>query len=150
VGVRTGDGKLSAVRFGSDSFAIRDWLAADADARTATDKAIKDGFACDAQGCVGRTKDGAIVAVARTAQAVAEDCARAALVVTPREAPPNCSAAVLDRKALAASGATAGYRADGAWRLEWTYPAGYSRPWARRDAGETPATAATRPASRDA
>ncbi|HVG52589.1 MAG TPA: ComEC/Rec2 family competence protein [Xanthobacteraceae bacterium] len=149
VGVRTGEGRLAIVRFGGDAFAIRDWLSADADARSHTDKTLRDGFGCDPQGCVARTKDGAIVAVSRSAQTLAEDCTRAALVVTQREAPPGCAATVLDRKALQTSGASEGFREDGRWRLETAYPPGYARPWAKRAPAETP-PATARPASRDA
>ncbi len=65
--VRTAGGKLAAVRFGSDTFALRDWLAADADARAPNDAALKSGFACDPDGCVAKLADGAPVAVSRTA-----------------------------------------------------------------------------------
>jgi competence protein ComEC len=150
VAARTADGKLSAVRFGSDTFALRDWLAADADARAPNDAGLKSGFACDLNGCVAKLADGALVAVARTAAALADDCGRAALIVTTREAPPGCMATVIDRAALRASGAMAITRDGKNFRIEGTYPAGYDRPWARRTTEAPTATTSGRPASRDA
>src|SRR6202035_1682975 len=84
VAVRGADGRLSAVKFGNDTLSVREWLAADGDARRPTDASVAAGFACDADGCVARLADGTAVAVARTPAAIAEDCYRAALIVTQR------------------------------------------------------------------
>jgi competence protein ComEC len=151
VAVRTAGGNLSAVRFGSDSFAIRDWLASDADTRTQNDPTLKNGFACDPDGCVARLNDGVTVAVSRNARALAEDCGRASLIVTPREPPPGCTAIVIDRKSLLSGGAAALTRAGAAWQMERSYPTGFDRPWARYGAGEVTTTTSSRPAApRDA
>ena len=150
VAVRGADGRLSAIRFGSDTFALRDWLAADGDARVPNDAAVKSGFACDTDGCTAKLADGAIIAVARTPAALAEDCIRAALVVTPREAPPGCKATTIDRTASRAGGAMAMSRDGKGFRIEYSYPAGYDRPWARRTGEGAPATTSSRPAARDA
>ena len=64
-------------------------------------------LAMAADGYAAKLADGAFVAVARTPAALAEDCKRAALVVTAREAPPGCSAMVIDRAASRAGGAMA-------------------------------------------
>jgi competence protein ComEC len=45
--VRTAGGRLAMLRTGSDSFAIQQWLAADADARSAKDKELAEGIRCD-------------------------------------------------------------------------------------------------------
>jgi competence protein ComEC len=150
VAVRTSEGKLSAVRFGSDTFALRDWLTADADARAPNDGTLKAGFACDADGCVAKLADGALVAVPRTPAALAEDCARAALVVTIREAPPGCAAAIVDRAMSRAGGAMAIVRDAKVFRIERSYPAGYDRPWARRSIVSPATAASSRPTARDA
>jgi competence protein ComEC len=84
-------------------------------------------------------------------EAFAEDCARAAVVVSPREAPGACNALLIDRRS---------WRANGALALRWTIdrfelkaarPPGYERPWARapREPAST-ALAPTRPAASDA
>ena len=77
VAVRGADSRLAAMKFGSDTISVREWLAADGDDRASTEASVKAGFACDADGCVARLPDGAAVAVSRTPAALADDCARA-------------------------------------------------------------------------
>jgi hypothetical protein len=89
IAVRGGDGRLTAVKFGSDTLSITEWLSADADDRPANDRAVAAGFACDPDGCVARLADGSAVAVTRSAAAFADDCVRAALIVTLREVLPR-------------------------------------------------------------
>ena len=86
-----------------------------------------------ADGYAAKLADGAFVAVARTPAALAEDCERAALVVTTREAPPGCSAIVIDLAASRTGGAMAIARDGKGYRIERSYPTGYDRPWARRN-----------------
>jgi competence protein ComEC len=150
VAVRGGDHRLQILK-GGDGFAVREWLAADGDERAASDSTLGQGFACDPDGCVARLADGARVAVARTPDALADDCARAALVLTNRTAPPACSAFVIDREVMRRDGAMALYRAGEGWRVEKARPQRLDRPWAR--AANTPpsvGTATRRPTSRDA
>jgi len=150
VAVRAKDGKFTAVRFGSDTFALRDWLAADGDAREPNDVSLKSGFACDSEGCVAKFADGAAIAAARTAAALAEDCSRAVLIVTSRDAPPGCGAVVLDRGGLRAGGAAAVFRDGKTFRVERSYPAGFDRPWGRRISEAVPSTPSGSPAWQDA
>ena len=51
--VRGGDGRLAFHHSGSDNFAIREWLAADADGRDVRDSGLGGGIACDPAGCLG-------------------------------------------------------------------------------------------------
>jgi competence protein ComEC len=81
-------------------------------------------------GCIARLPDGTVVSVARTAQAVMEDCEQASLVITTRQAPPGCRALVVDRQTLRDSGAMTLQRADKGWKIERAVPAGAERPWA--------------------
>jgi competence protein ComEC len=155
--VRTASGRFAMLRTGSDTFAIQQWLAADADARNAKDKALGEGIACDEAGCVGRLADGSVVAIARTIEAFAEDCTRAALVLSTRVAPPGCKAPVVDRTVWQRGGAVAARRVDKGWAIEAARPAGYDRPWARARASVedapapgAPAPAGTRTPTRDA
>jgi competence protein ComEC len=127
--VRGRDGRLQILK-GSDSFAAREWLAADGDARTVVDPGLARGFACDPDGCTASLTDGTLVAVARTAEAFVDDCARAALVVTARTAPPDCAVPVIDRNAVRRKGAMALYREGERWRIEPARPPGQDRPWA--------------------
>jgi len=45
--LRGRDGRLAAIRTGADNFALRDWLGADADARTGSEPDLRTGIACD-------------------------------------------------------------------------------------------------------
>jgi len=129
--IRNASGRLSVLHSGRDTFALKEWLAADGDARVVTDKTLKDGVRCDGVGCVGALRDGRLVAAPLAAEAFAEDCVRAALVVSARQAPGACKALLIDRER---------WRRHGAVTLRWTgdafevtaaRPAGYERPWAR-------------------
>ncbi len=132
VAVRGADGLLSAVKFGSDTLSVREWLAADGDARVPNDRAVAAGFACDPDGCVARLADGTAVAVSRTAAAFADDCTRAGLIITLRVAPGDCAAKVLDRAALRRNGAVALTYRNGHFEAASARPEGLDRPWTRR------------------
>jgi competence protein ComEC len=131
VALRTKEGRLSIMHGRRDAFVIRDWLAADGDARTPQDAALKENVLCDLAGCVGRLADGSPVALALTAEALAEDCVRAAVIVTPREAPPDCGGMVIDRDLL---------RLRGAVSLTQTGPASFELLGARSQAEQRPWT----------
>jgi competence protein ComEC len=123
---------------GRDSFALKEWLAADADARDVKHATLSDGVRCDAIGCAASMKDGRFVSMALAAEAFAEDCSRAAVVISPHEAYRPCGAVLIDRKV---------WRARGATTLRWTgeefevssaQPPGYDRPWAREVVNSAP------------
>ena len=130
VAVRRADGRLAVLKLASQSFAARDWLGADGDARAEKDKDLANGFACDPIGCIARLADGTIVAVALTAEAFADDCARAALIIARRDPPADCAASVIDRDRLRRSGALALRWSGQGWEITPTRPPGYDRPWA--------------------
>ncbi len=88
---------------GGDTFAIKEWLAADADARDYHDRALGEGISCDPSGCIGKLGDGRLVAYDLAPDAFAEDCRRAALIVTTRDPPPDCAAQVVGRAIAAAT-----------------------------------------------
>ena len=69
------NGRLSVLHSGRDSFAIKEWLAADADARQPKDPTLGDGVNCDAIGCIGRLSDGRLISMVLGPEAFAEDCA---------------------------------------------------------------------------
>jgi competence protein ComEC len=156
VAVRVADGRLSAIKFGSDTLSVREWLAADGDARLPNDRAVAAGFACDTDGCVARLADGAAVAVSRTAAAFADDCTRAVLIVTLRVAPADCAAMVLNRTMLRSNGAMALTYRNGQFETASARREGIDRPWTRhREAARKAAQPAVElsgapPASRDA
>jgi competence protein ComEC len=106
---------------------------------------LAGGFACDHDGCAATLADGSLVAVARSAESFVDDCARAALVLTARTAPPDCAGTVIDREAVRRNGAMALYREEGRWRVEAARPIGQDRPWAPAIAAARPSTAASSP-----
>jgi competence protein ComEC len=152
VAVRTASGALSVMRTASgDTFPVREWLAADADARTPNDASLKDGVSCDEVGCLARLRDGSLIALPYAAEAFEEDCRRAALVVSQRTAPPFCAATRIDRTVWPRTGASALYRTAAGWDTVVAYPPGYDRPWARAIPARGEGESAPRPpAPRDA
>lgn len=154
IAVRGSDGRLAIMQGGRDNFAVREWPAADADARLPTDKTLSEGFRCDGAGCIGRLADGGLVALARVPSAFAEDCRVALVVASPRAAPPDCGALVVDRNVLRSNGAIALRQVGHQWEIKVARPSGMVRPWVRmaapaEDATELPATI-PRASARDA
>ncbi len=131
--VRGANGKLAFHRAGSDAFAMREWLAADADGREVTDPGLGQGISCDPAGCIGKLADGRLVAYDLAPDALEEDCRRAVLVVTAKDAPPDCSAFVVGRALWRTRGALALRRngSDG-FIIESARPENFDRPWAPR------------------
>jgi competence protein ComEC len=129
---RGADNRLAILHTGRDAFAVKEWLAADADARAPNDVSLRNGVTCDAVGCIGRLADGRLVSAPLRIEAFAEDCTRAAVVVSERAAPGACSAVLIDRVTWQSYGAVA---------LRWTgdrfaqavaLPPSYERPWTHR------------------
>jgi competence protein ComEC len=136
VAARGRDGRLHLMRTGKDAFLVKEWLAADADARLAADPSLADGVSCDDAGCVVPMADGALVAQALRPDALADDCARAALVVTARHAPRNCAAAVIDQGRLRRQGTLVLWRRGSEFAADAVKPRGFDRPWSPAVAGE--------------
>src|SRR5262249_13735078 len=101
----------------------------------------------------GRLRDGSLVGIAKTSEAFEEDCRRAVLVVSARDAPPGCAAPVIDRQVWQRSGAMALRRLGERFEITASRPLGYDRPWRRAVAPESDAPAPPRampPQPRDA
>jgi competence protein ComEC len=137
VAMRDAAGALAITHTGGDTFATREWLAADADARLVGDPGLGKGIACDPSGCIGKLADGRLVSVAKAAEAFEEDCARAAIIIAQREAPPDCAAKVIDRKLRRERGALAFRRVDTGFVMDAARPTGFDRPWAPAAAGNS-------------
>lgn len=137
VGVRGKDGRLHLMRSAKDAFLLKEWLAADADPRLATDSSLADGVSCDEAGCVAQMADGAFVALALKPEALADDCESASLVVTARPAPPSCPPPAIDRERLRRQGAMALRRSGAGFAVDAIRPKGVDRPWSPAAAGET-------------
>jgi competence protein ComEC len=148
IAVRGVDGRLGIARTDRDTFAVRDWLAADGDARTVDDKGLSNGIACDPAGCIGKLADGRQVALSLTLEAFAEDCRRVVAIASPRDAPPGCAQPiVIDRQRWRRSGAVALYRQGDGFEVIPSRPPGYDRPWSPafgRDSATAPSPTGTR------
>jgi competence protein ComEC len=106
--LRGADGRLAVIGK-PPAFVLEQWLKADGDSRRAVDlaAATPEGR-CDRLGCTARLPDGRAVALVKDRRAFPEDCARAAVLITPLSAPPNCAAPlILDRRRLSSQGAAA-------------------------------------------
>jgi competence protein ComEC len=136
VGVRGGDGRLHLMRTGKDAFLVREWLAADADARMAADASLAEGVSCDETGCVTSMVGGGFVALALRPEALADDCERAALVVSARQPPAACAASAIDLERLRRQGAMALRRGRDGFAVEAVKPKGIDRPWSPAAAGD--------------
>jgi competence protein ComEC len=129
VAVRGRDGRLQLMRSAKDSFLLKEWLAADADERLPTDASLGDGVACDDAGCVAPLADGRLVTLALQPDAFADDCARAALIVTSRQPPKDCAAQVIDAESLRVSSAITLRRRGEGFLATAIRPKGVDRPW---------------------
>jgi competence protein ComEC len=78
-----------------------------------------------------------LVALALRPEALADDCAQAALVVTARLAPAACGALVVDPERLRRQGALALRRARDGFTVDAVKPKGVNRPWSPAAAGDT-------------
>jgi competence protein ComEC len=136
VGVRGRDRRLHLMRTSKDAFLIKEWLAADADERQPGDSSLADGVSCDEAGCVMQTTDGTFVALALKPEALADDCERAALVVTTRQAPTACQSSVIDGERLRRQGAMALRGVHGGFAVDTVRPRGLDRPWSPAVAGD--------------
>jgi competence protein ComEC len=136
VAVRGADGRLHLMRSGKDAFLTREWLSGDADARSATDTSLADGVSCDASGCVSAMPGGALVALALRPEALSDDCARAALIVTARQAPMPCAASIIPAERLRRQGALALRKTRDGFAVDAVKPGGIDRPWSPGAGGE--------------
>jgi len=108
VAVRGSDGLLRFVRPARDDYSAGEWLKRDGDERE-SDAAIAtpdDGVRCDAYGCIAKARGGTLIAVPSRVDALAEDCARASIVVSavPAQRFCNGTALVIDRIDIARNG----------------------------------------------
>ena len=84
VALRAPDGTLKLFRKAKDNYSAAEWLKRDGDERDIADAIATpaDGVHCDALGCIARTASGLLVADVSRIDALAEDCASVAIVVS--------------------------------------------------------------------
>src|SRR5262249_39850359 len=136
VAVRGKDGRLHLMRSGKDAFAVKEWLGAGADARSAADASLDDGVSCDKSGCVMQTAGGTLVALSLRPEALADDCERAAVIVTARQVPSICRASVVDAERLRRQGALALRATREGFSVDAVKPRGIDRPWSPSVGGD--------------
>ena len=136
------DGKLLAIRNDANtlsvtggkqaSYSLEQWLRADGDPRNPA-SALKSGsFKCDELACIAKVK-GKSIAFVRHPAALAEECARADIVVAqiPLLRPCPNARVTVDRMDLWADGAHALYLDGQSIRVETVAQSRGSRPWTR-------------------
>jgi competence protein ComEC len=133
------------MRTAKDAFLVKEWLAADADPRAGSDPTLSEGVSCDDSGCVVEMADGAFASLALHPEALADDCERAALVVTTGQAPRGCAAAMIDQGRLRRQGAMALRRTRDGFAIDAVKPRGLDRPWSPAIAGDTEAESILKP-----
>jgi competence protein ComEC len=101
IAMRGEDGRLHFVRKPKDKFAAREWLRRDGDGRDIAEAVGLPGLRCDGVGCVV-TRGGVIIAASTKPEALAEDCARAQVVVSAAKAVCKGPQVVIDRDMAAA------------------------------------------------
>jgi competence protein ComEC len=117
------------------AFVVDQWLKAEGDGRKPDDVGLRAGARCDQLGCVAALADGRMVALVTDRRAFAEDCRRAALVISRLPAPATCKPPLLlDRRFLDLHGATALRFTPSGHEIIATRAAGEARPWLRRSA----------------
>ena len=83
--MRGADGLLAFHHSGGDTFAIKEWLAADADARDYHDRKLGEGIACDPRAASASSPMALSSRTTSKPDAFEEDCRRAVLIVTTRD-----------------------------------------------------------------
>ncbi len=130
VAVRLEDGKLALVREAKDDFAAENWLRRSGDSRSPEEAVGGKGLKCDSYGCIAHARGGMLVAVDARADALAEDCANAAIVVSMVPARRNCTGPklVIDRIDITRAGGYAVWFGD-KLRVETVEGRRGVRPW---------------------
>jgi len=132
LGVRTSAGTLSVTGAKQASYSLEQWLRADGDARDPGAALKNNGFRCDELACIAMVK-GKTVAFVRHPAALAEECARADIVVAQIPLNRRCPKArvTVDRLDLWADGAHALYLDGQSIRVETVAQHRGWRPWSR-------------------
>lgn len=132
VAVRLPNGKLALTAPPQDKYAAANWLRRAGDGRTPLQAVGGEGMRCDALGCIALVR-GLTVAIDARAEALAEDCVRADVVITPVLAYRFCRGPrlVLDRRDTAGRGSHAVWLG-APFRVENAEALRGLRPWSRR------------------
>ena len=134
VAARLDGGRLAVLPAPRSLYDLARWLEADGDQRQARNVSAAGGFRCDGAGCTGLVK-GRMLAVNRQASALAQDCARAYILVIDRPRPKGCAkpAVVVDWTAMRSQGTHAVYlnAHGGVPRVDTVAQLRGERPWSQ-------------------
>jgi competence protein ComEC len=132
VAARIDTGRLSSMPSTRGMFELSRWLEADGDGRAAKDVARGKYFACDGASCTTVLR-GHRLAIPGHPAALADDCARASILILDRPRPKACTkpAVVIDPGAIRRGGAHALYLSRGEIRIETVAALRGVRPWSR-------------------
>ncbi|MBN9534026.1 MAG: ComEC/Rec2 family competence protein [Alphaproteobacteria bacterium] len=130
IALRGDDGRLSFLRPPPDDYTASTWLVRDGDGRTVEAATGGPAIRCDALGCVAETKAVGTIAAPLRAAAIAQDCVRAAIVISARPARRLCSGPrlVIDRFDTAREGGYAIWF-DEKFKVKTVSAARGERPW---------------------
>ncbi len=131
IAIRDAKGRLAAHAERPSTFELKRWLERDGDARDPKDARKSELYRCDSLGCVTQTPD-AILVLSRHPGSLADDCARAKILIVTGARPSACSAPELiyDRDSLRRTGTVALTRLpDGTYRSDTVAGARGLRPW---------------------
>jgi competence protein ComEC len=139
VAVRTSGTGLAALAKRSGMFELSRWLEHDGDDRRPEAATESAAFRCDASGCAAAAA-GRIVAVARHASALRDDCDKAAVLILAIATPHRCREGplVITQQRLREAGAHALYFRGGEVRVETVADAVGRRPWSAYASGDPP------------
>jgi competence protein ComEC len=128
--LRLKDGRLSAIKTRKAEFSLKAWLEADGDSRSPREVAKGQGFQCDEHSCLALIA-GRIVSHVIHPAALADDCRRAAILITPLSVTVPCPGpeVIIDAQALWEKGAHVIRIADGAIHVESVADSRRVRPW---------------------
>ncbi len=131
IAVRDTGGVLQATPGRKAAYSLEQWLKADGDNRKPKDANKGGGFRCDASSCVILVK-GKLVSLTREMSALADDCARADILIAPFTITETCPGPklIMDKRALTLNGASAIYLRNGEIRTETANQFRGVRPWA--------------------
>lgn len=130
--VRGFSGKFEILNGKGNAFAVSQWLLGDADQRKPESAGLGGESRCDVTGCITHLLDGRVIAFVNEPQALAEDCARADVVITKLYAGTRCQGPelLLDGAHFAAHGATElRLQKDGSFAMRVARKDVVMRPW---------------------
>lgn len=143
--VRAADGRFAIVGK-PGRFVMAQWLAADGDGRRPDDPDLRGAAACDQAGCVIQLRGGRRASfIATSRAAIAEDCLRADLVITPLVWRAPCKAELIDRRVLDRLGTVSLVSRPEGWFITGVRGSDVDRPWLRKPRGIPPAPATATP-----